>query len=98
MAKRKVSILENAAASVAGIAYFIESKGMLVTAKKFVDEAFDFFEKLSDDFIEHRLCTYSRWKNLGYRCVNYKKKDVVAYLSLSDEIIICDFISSKLLK
>lgn len=80
------------------MAYFIESKGMPATAKNFVDEAFDFFDKLSDDFIEHRLCTYSRWKKLGYRCVNYKKKYVVAYLSLSNEIVICDFISSKLLK
>jgi hypothetical protein len=97
MGKRKVSILEQAATSVAEIGFFIESKGLPATAKKFVEEVFEFFEKLSDDIMEHRPCKYERWKNLGYRCANYKKKYIVAYLSLSNEIIICDFVSSKLL-
>jgi len=42
MGKRKVSILEPAAEAVADVALFIVSKGMPQTAKKFVDEAFDF--------------------------------------------------------
>ena len=54
MGKRKVSILEPAADAVADIALFIEGKGMPETAKKFVDEAFEFFEKLSDNRIEHK--------------------------------------------
>ena len=98
MGKRKVTILEPAVTSVAEIALFIESKGMPQTAKKFVDEAFAFFEKLSDDTIEHKPCSYSFWKILNYRCVTYKKKYVVAYLSQEKEIIICDFVSAKLLK
>jgi hypothetical protein len=49
MGKRKVSILEPAATAVAEVAWFIESKGMPQTAKKFVDDAFLFFEKLSDE-------------------------------------------------
>jgi len=98
MGKRKVSILEPAATAVAEIAYFIESKGLPQTAKNFVIEAFAFFEKLSDDRIKHKACAYSSWNNLGYRCVSYKKKYTVAYLSLRHEIVICEFISSKLLK
>jgi len=98
MGKRKVSILEPTASSVAEIAMFIESKGLPQTAKKFVDEAFTFFEKLSDDRIVHKPCTYSTFKWLDYRCITYKKKYVVAYLSLADEIVICDFVSAKLLK
>src|SRR5437773_6076901 len=98
MGKRKVTILEPAVTSVAEIFLFIESKGMPQTAKKFVDEAFAFFEKLSDDTIEHKPCSYSFWKILDYRCVTYKKKYVVAYLSQEKEIIICDFVSAKLLK
>jgi len=39
MGKRKVSILDQASTSVAEIAFFIESKGLPQTAKKFVDEA-----------------------------------------------------------
>jgi hypothetical protein len=54
MGKRKVSILEPAATAVAEIAWFIESKGMPQTAKKFVDDAFAFFEKLSDERIVHK--------------------------------------------
>jgi hypothetical protein len=54
MDKRKVSILEPAATAVAENAWFIENKGLLQTAKKFVDNAFQFFDKLSDQRIEHK--------------------------------------------
>jgi len=97
MGKRKVSILEPAATTVAEIAFFIEGKGLPQTAKKFVDDAFLFFEKLSDERIIHKPCSYNRWKELNYRCVPYKKKYVVAYLSLETEIVICDFVAAKLL-
>ena len=96
MGKRKVNILEQTATSIAAIAFFIEGNGMPLTAKKFVDEVFNFFETISTDTVSNRLCGYKRWRSLGYECVHYKKY-VVAYLSLSKEIIICDFVSSKLL-
>ena len=35
-------------------------------------------------------------KDLDYRCVPYKKKYVVAYLSQEKEIVICDFVAAKL--
>jgi hypothetical protein len=98
MGKRKVSILEPAATAVAEVAWFIENKGLPQTAKKFVDGAFEFFDKLSDIRVEHKFCGYNKWKNLNYRCITYKKKYVIAYLSQENEIIICDFVSSKLLK
>ncbi len=98
MGKRKVSILEPAATAVAEIAWFIESKGLPITSKKFVKEAFYFFQKLSDERIEHKACIYGKWKTLGYRCVPYKKKYIVAYLSQQKEIVICDFVLAKLLK
>jgi hypothetical protein len=95
--KRKIVILELAATAVAEIAFFIESKGLPQTAKQFVTEAFEFFHKLSDKRIEYRPCIYERWIKLGYRCITYKKKYVIAYLSTPKEIVICDFVSSKLL-
>ncbi len=70
MGKRKVSILEPAATAVAEIALFIESEELPQTAKKFVDQAFEFFRKLSNERIEHKPCTYNQWKNLNYRCVS----------------------------
>jgi len=69
MGKRKVTILEPAATAVAEIAFFIESKGLTQTAKKFVAEVFEFFEKLSDERVEYRLCSYPLWRNLHYRCI-----------------------------
>ena len=98
MGKRKVSILEPAATAVAEIAFFIESKGLPETAKKFVDNAFAFFDKISNDQIEYMQCRKRTWKRLGYRCINYKRKYVVAYLSMENEIIICDFVAAKLLR
>ncbi len=46
MGKREVTILDPATDAVAEVAYFIESKGMPDTAKKFVDQAFNFLPAL----------------------------------------------------
>lgn len=96
MGKRKVNILEPASTSVAEIAYFIESEGMPQTARRFVDQAFEFFAKLSDDLFVHKPCTYEQWRRQNYRCVK-NKKYVVAYLSMKSEIVICEFVSAKLI-
>ena len=98
MGQRKVTILETAATSVAEIAWFIESKGFPKTASRFVHDVFIFFEKLGDDRIIHKPCSYRKWQSLGYRCVPYKKKYVIAYLSQLKEIVICDFVPARLLK
>ena len=63
--QKKGKYSDPAATAVAEIAWFIESKGMPQTAKKFVDDAFLFFEKLSDKRILHRPCNYARWETLG---------------------------------
>lgn len=81
MGKRKVTILDAATDAVAEIAFFIESKGMPETAKRFVDNAFEFFKKLGDERIVHRPCSYPLWEILGYRCITFRKKYIVAYLS-----------------
>lgn len=95
--RRKVTILESAIEAVSGIAYFVEEKGLPITAKKFVDEAFDFFDHLADEQISHKPCKHLMWQILNYRCANFKKEYVVAYLDNTDEIIICDFTLQKLL-
>jgi hypothetical protein len=64
MGKRDVTILDPATDGVAEAAYFIEGKGLPETAKRFVDEAFQFFTSLADERIEHHFCTYPIWKNL----------------------------------
>ncbi len=87
MAQRKISILDKAAEEVAHVAYFIESKGLPETAKKFVDDAFKFFERLGDSRMRHRPCTFSSWKAEGYRCASFKKY-IVAYIDTDREVII----------
>ncbi len=96
MAQRKVRILHKAAEEVAYVAYFIESKGLPKTAKRFVDESFSFFHKLGNSMVRHKPCNQVVWKEEGYRCANFKKKYVVAYLEMEDEVIICDFALQKL--
>ena len=97
MGKRKVTILESAVEGVAHIALYIEGEWLPATAKKFVDEAFEFFETLADERATHRPCKYLAWQLLNYRCANFRKKYIVAYLSNTDEIIVCDFALQKLL-
>ena len=98
MGKRKVTILEAAAVGVAEIAWFIESKGLPATAKRFVDEAFSFFETLADEKVVYHPCRYGPWKVAGYRCVRFRKKYTVAYLEKENEVIICSFSSNKSLQ
>lgn len=97
MGKRKVTILDCASDAVAEVAFFIEGKGMPQTAREFVDGVFEFFEKLSDERIVHHPCAYPLWKSLNYRCIIFRKKYIVAYLSFKNEIIICEFVPSKLI-
>ena len=96
MGKRKVTILDTASDAVAEAAFFVEAKGLPQTAKEFVTKAFKFFNNLSDDRIEHHSCTYPPWKSLNYRCVTYKKY-AVAYLYFKNEIVVCEFVPSKLI-
>ncbi len=98
MGKRKVTILEPAIEEVARIALFIEGEGLPRTAKKFVDDAFAFFDSLSDERIVHRPCKHPAWKALNLRCINFRRKYIVSYLDNKNEIIICEFALQKNLK
>jgi plasmid stabilization system protein ParE len=98
MGKRKVTILEPAVEEVARIALYIEGEGLPKTAKRFVDDAFAFFESISDERIIHRPCKHPAWRGLGLRCINFRKKYIVSSLDNSNEIIICEFALQKLLK
>jgi len=98
MGKRKVTILEPVVEEVARIALYIEGESLPKTAKRFVDDAFAFFESLSDERIIHRPCKHPAWKGMGLRCVNFRKKYIVSYVDNLDEIIVCEFALQKLLK
>jgi plasmid stabilization system protein ParE len=98
MGKRKITILEPAVEEVARISLYLEGEGLPKAAKKFVDDAFAFFETLSDERAIHRPCRYPAWKVLNMRCVNFRKKYIISYLDNKTEIIICEFALQKLVK
>jgi hypothetical protein len=97
MVERKVTIHDSVVEYVAKIAFYIEGKGLNETAKKFVDEAFTFFEGLGDKRITHRPCGFLPWRKLSYRCATFRRKYTVAYLESSSAITICDIALTKTL-
>lgn len=97
MGSRKIKVKQSAAESVAAIALFIESKGMAATAEKFSDEVYDFFVKLADKRKSYPLCKYPVRAELKYRCVPFRKKYTVVFIESDSELIICEFIASKMI-
>lgn len=97
MVKREVTIHETVVEYVARIAFHIEGQGLAETAKKFIDEAFNFFEGLGDKRVTHRPCGFLPWRKLSYRCSTFRRKYTVAYLEISSGITICDIALSKML-
>jgi len=95
--RRKIVIKESVAQSIASIAWFIESKGMVATAEKFSDAVFDYFLKLSDPKIIHSICREPSRAALGLKCIPYKKKYTVVFIETEDEIVICEFLPSKII-
>lgn len=98
MGSRKVIVKRSAAENIAAVAWFIESKGMVATAEKFTDKVYDFLESLSDERKSYALCRDPQRSLLGYKCVSYRKKYTVVFFETEDEIIIAEFISSKLIR
>lgn len=96
MGKRKVIIGISASRSIAEISFFIESKGMLLTAEKFTDSVHDFFEHLADEKKSYRFCRDKRRAALGLKCVNYLKKYTIVFIETDNIIHLREFISSKL--
>ncbi len=95
MGGREVTVKQTVADSIALIAWYIESKGLVATADKFADDVYDFFIKLSDSRKTHALCRDPDRALFGYKCVSYKKKYTVVFLETHEDLIICEFIPSK---
>lgn len=98
MGRRKIIIKQTAADQIASISWYIESKGLTVTAEKFADDVYDYFIKISDKRKSYPVCREPQRALLGYKCISYKKKYVVIFIETENEILICEFISSKLIK
>ncbi len=97
MGRRKIIVKQTAADNIADIAWFIESKGMIATADKFTDDVYDAFLKLADERKSFSICREPERAALGYKCIPYKKKYTIVLIESDKEVIICEFISSKLI-
>ena len=95
MGFRKVSIRQSVIESIAEISLYLESEGLLATAEKFNDDAYDFIAKLGDTRKGYRTCREPVRDLMGYKCIPYRKKYTIVFIELDTEIIICEFILSK---
>lgn len=97
MGFRKIVVKQSAAESIATIAWYIESKGLIATADKFTDDVYDYFLRIADSRKSYSFCKEPKRKALGYKCLSYKKKYTIVFIESKQEIIICEFIASKLI-
>lgn len=97
MGKRKITIQEPVVYSIAEVAWFIESKGLVATAEKYADAIYDFIESMADDKRVYNICREPTRSTLGFKCINFNKKYTIVFIESSTEIIICEFIPSKLI-
>lgn len=96
MGNRKVTVKQSVAHSIATIAWYIESKGMVASAEKFTDSIYDYFIKLADIRKSFAVCRDPKRAIMGYKCVPFKKKYTIVFWESYTELIICEFIPSKL--
>lgn len=97
MGSRKIKVKKTAAENIAAISWYIESQRMLATAEKFTDDVYDYFLQLADSRKSFATCREPARAALGYKCIPYKKKYTIVLIESEKEIIICEFISSKLI-
>lgn len=95
MGKREITVKESVAESIAEIAWYIESKGLVLTAEAFTDEVYDYLLKLTDSRRTHAICRDPSRALLGFKCTSFKKKYTVVFLETNEEIVVCEFLPSK---
>ncbi|TAN16312.1 MAG: hypothetical protein EPN37_08485 [Chitinophagaceae bacterium] len=97
MGVRKITVKQSVAETIATIALYIESKGMVATAEKFSDNVYDYFIKLADSKKSYPICHEPHRSAFGYKCIPYKKKYTIVFIETETELIICEFVASKLI-
>lgn len=95
MGKRRVIVTQSTARSIAEVSWFIESKGLTLTAERFSDAVYDFIEGLSDTRKSYKLCREPKRALLGLKCLTFKRKYTVVFIESDQEIIVCEFLSSQ---
>jgi plasmid stabilization system protein ParE len=97
MVSRKIVIKQTVAESIAEVSWYLESEGFPATAEKFTDDVYDFIEKLGDHRKRYRTCKEPQRTLMGYKCISFKKNYTIVFIELDTEIIICEFVPSKMI-
>ncbi len=97
MGFREVTVRESVTQSIAEVAWYLESEGLLAAAEKFTDDVYDFIFRLGDDRKAHRTCRDPERALMGYKCVAFQKKYTIVFIEQANDIIICEFIPSKMI-
>jgi plasmid stabilization system protein ParE len=97
MGSRKITIKQSVAESIAEVSWYLESEGLPATAEKFADDIYDFIEKLGDNRKRYRTCREPQRILMGFKCISYKKKYTIVFIELHTEIVVCEFIPSKMI-
>ncbi len=97
MGYKKIIVQKQVANSIAGIAWYIESKGILKTADIFCDAVYDYIFELGNENRSYPFCRESKRKMAGLKCAQFKKKYTIAFKEYEIKIIIVEFIPSKLI-
>lgn len=98
MGKRKIIIPESVIHSISAIAWYIESNGFIAGAENFSQEAYDFIGNLANDMVVHSLCREPGRNLQGLKCKTFRRKYTVVFYEDKNEIIISEFIPSKLIR
>ena len=98
MGKLEVVIRESVVSDISRIAWYIEFEGLIASAKKFSDDAYDFISDLGNDMLIHSLCREPQRNLLGQKCKVFRKKYTVVFFESEDQVIVSEFVPSKLIR
>jgi len=97
MGKVRLKYTIKFADDLADLIYFIESKGLKETAYRYVEKVYAFIESLKFENVDYAYCKDTIRSNLGLKCVKYNSKYTLVFYQFPDEVIITDFVASKML-
>jgi hypothetical protein len=97
MGKTKIIFLDTFIENLSSVSLYIESNGLPKTAILYKEKVFDFIEKIDFDTIDFQYCRDATRSKLGLKCIPYNKKYTIIFYQFEMEVLITEFISSKLI-
>ncbi|MCP9762366.1 hypothetical protein [Lacihabitans soyangensis] len=97
MGKTKIIFLDTFIENLASVSFFIESKGLPQTAILFKEKVYDFIEDLNFDKTEYARCRDPERASSGLKCIPFNKKYTIVFYQIDDEVIIIEFVASKMI-